>query len=108
MTKQSKCSWCGRKRDACERNNCVSHQVKKELAEWIGQHGVRWRAALREHWLHDGDELRYLRNAVGPTGIATIRPTKKQRDQMTSCSKQLERGSRSNRRLRAGRHSPSL
>lgn len=75
MTNRKICPSCGREKFICERNDCLPDEVKAELTRWIKQHGVRWRAALREHWLRDGDELRYLRNAIGPSGIAKIRPT---------------------------------
>lgn len=72
MTHSPTCSWCGRKPDLCERNQCLPNECKVELARWIDQHGRRWRSALREHWLRDGIELRYLRNAIGPSGLTNI------------------------------------
>jgi len=68
-----RCLYCGRKPTDCERNSCLPDEVKMELARWIKLHGVRWRFVLREHWFRDGDELRYLRNAIGPSGITHIK-----------------------------------
>lgn len=69
-----RCKWCGRREQVCNRNDCLPTECKKELVEWIRTHGKRWRSVLRQHWLHDGIELRYLRNAVGPSGLVTIKP----------------------------------
>ena len=64
MNKTKHCHWCGRQPHVCERNDCLPDEVKAELARWIEQYGKRWRSALQEHWLHDGIELRYLRNQL--------------------------------------------
>lgn len=79
MSKSERCRWCGRNADDCERNDCLPNEVKAELVAWTVKRGVRWRAALREHWLHDGIELRYLRNAVGPSGLSFIKPPVKEK-----------------------------
>lgn len=84
MSQAERCRWCGRNADDCERNDCLPHEVKGELITWIINHGPRWRAALREHWFHDGNELRYLRNALGPNGLSLIKPPTKEKREIPS------------------------
>lgn len=81
------CGWCGRGPNRCAEHGCVSDQTKIDLLRWINRGGHRWRQELRDHWTKGGDELRSLRNAVGPSGLTHINPTELQRREFDHVSR---------------------
>jgi hypothetical protein len=43
-----------------------------ELRRYVSENGRKWRAKLRAEWANGSEELRELRNTVGPSRLSRV------------------------------------
>ena len=67
---QAICIWCGR--GAYDSTSCIPHEEREKLARYAVQAGRNWRSRLLESWNKESDELRYIRNSIGPSGLRRL------------------------------------
>lgn len=69
------CRWCGRGSVACpSRGECLSEQEREKFVAFIEANGRSWRAKLRALWAAGSEELRQVRNIIGPSGLSRVSP----------------------------------
>ncbi len=74
---QSHCRWCTEAYYACQINGCLSEETKDELFKFKDQNGHYWRKKLRDLWMQGSEVLREVRNRVGPTDLAKVKPVRR-------------------------------
>jgi hypothetical protein len=54
----------------------IPHEVMQELQKYAMENGRNWRSKLSLEWTQGSETLRWIRNAIGPTGLYALKITK--------------------------------